>query len=146
MIPLFDRRSRERLERVGAALSESAPAWRRAPPPELRARILAAVDARSRPSHTSTRSRTAWVALAAGIVIAVLAWQAAVPPVRSLADPLAESLVRRAWTGLPAPSIARALDRPLVAEVGHMRADVTRAFDFLVARVSLPLATRAHSD
>ncbi len=104
---------------------------------------------------------TLWLALAASCLIAWLAWQSrssslpSGPPVAGGAGPSvhrtvvhvsAESLVRQAWAQLTAPSIARSLDRPLVAEVGHMRADAQRAVDFLVARVSLPAGTRAHGD
>jgi hypothetical protein len=174
--PLFDRHARERLERVDAALSESAGAWRRAPSPELRERILASIDAapqpaRSEPVLARRATRTLWLALAASCLIAWVAWQSrssSVPsraPVanvapgadgerpgveRTVVHVSAESLVRGAWEKLSAPSIARSLDRPLVAEVGNMRADALRAVDFFVARVSLPPsrspANRAHGN
>ncbi len=168
MNPLFDRHARERLERVDAALSESARDWRRAPSPELRGRILASIDSLPRPGSDSARTRltpratqTLWLALAASCLIAWLAWQsrgATVPSgptvasgeaagvQRTVVHVSAETLVRRAWEQLSAPSIARSLDRPLVAEVGHMREDALRAVDFLVARVSLPVGTRARGN
>lgn len=168
MNPLFDKRARERLERVDAALSHDAPEWRRSPSPELRERILASIDASPRPGADSAQTvltpraaQTLWLALAASCLIAWLAWQSRGSPVpsgpavargevssaeRTVVHVSAESLVRGAWEQLSAPSIARSLDRPLAAEVGNMRADALRAVDFLVARVSLPNGTRARGN
>lgn len=152
MNPLFDRQAHERVE---AALRHGAPSWRRAPSADLRERIESSIEAgptrvRSDDVRRPSRVRRAWIAASAALVIGWLAWQAAQPAPprdeRRIVLVSAGELVQTARNELTAPSIARSLDRPLVAEVGRMRADARRAVDFLVARVTLPVGTRARGD
>lgn len=141
------RAARERRRSIEIALSESAAARRRAPSPELQARILRAVDVvpyAAVATRAARRTRSAWIALAAAVLIAWCAWHAAVSPRASNAPTIAagRTVVREALAVLRSPD----LEQPLVAEVGHMRSDVSRAFDFLLSRVTGPLMTRASRD
>jgi len=87
---------------------------------------------------------------AAAVFVAWLAWQANAPPrpneARVAVRVPAEELLRQVRAQLTAPSLARSIEQPLVAEAQRMRSDARRAVDFLVARVSLPIGTRAPRD
>jgi hypothetical protein len=164
--------SHEPNESLEEALRTSAASARRAPPGDLRLRVVAQIDSNARRSvsgesaaHARShawRSRAQDVLAAAAVVIAIGVWGFAflrplpkgAPP--STAATGSTALQERTATGMGSaaePILAAALatprtlrtaiDESLFAELGKIATDASRAAHFLVGCVPAPLVTRA---
>lgn len=143
MSPSF--RKREELERLADALREGAREFRRAPPPRLRERVLAAVRARPGALPLAAGARPApWMLAAAAVVlVAVGAFLWAKRTVRKTAPGQGPSvvLVSRELLGAGARVLAlpREAEGNLRQEAKNLWLDTARAAEGLVRGLPAPL-------